>query len=495
MTMNTNSRLGLAVAALWAAGIATANAQDFPGLRTSNYAGVNSVFFNPAAIADSRYRFDVNILAIQAQAGNKEASFKLSGIGHSFKGDSAISAQLFGKNNGKANGLANLALHGPSVMFNAGNKYSFAVTTRSRLLMNFRDLDGRLARQIIDKDLPGTQYPYTISSNGSMRINATGWTEFGATVAREVLDKGKHFVKAGITVKYLAGTGNAYVNVTDFNGVKEFDASKAGSHLVNTTGQIGMGFSGVKTDGFEIGDLTKFNSSGIGADLGFVYEFRPDYEKLHEDAQRWNDRVNKYKLRVGVAITDIGRLKFNPDADRSGNYDIHIKGSEWYDPNELKGVEVDNYSEYFSSRNQFFTRHANTEKYSVSLPTALHVDADYYIEKGFYVNLATQLSLAGNKTKVYNSTYYNSVSLTPRWEKKTIGVYLPLNYSQLTKFNVGLGAHLGPVFFGSGSIFNLLFGGSRQADAQFGIHVYGLKKVSKKKKVVTETGSVAAPIN
>jgi hypothetical protein len=180
-------------------------------------------------------------------------------------------------------------------------------------------------------------------------------------------------------------------------------------------------------------------------------------------------------------------LKFTPDAARSGNYDIHVNGSEWYDPNELKGVEVDNYSEYFSNRSEFFTRHATSGRYSVSLPTALHVDADYYIEKGFYVNLATQLNLISNKTKVYNSTYYNSVSLTPRWEKKTIGVYLPLNYSALTKFNVGLGAHLGPVFFGSGSIFNLLFGGSRQADAQLGFHVYGLKK-AKKKKVAAETG-------
>lgn len=488
MTKRTLYKCGLAVTALLAAGDFTAQAQDFPGFRTSNYAGVNGVFFNPASIADSRYRFDVNLFAIQAQAGNKQASFKLSNIGDSFKGDSSVSAQLFGKNNGKANGLANLALYGPSVMFNAGNKWSFAVTSRSRLLMNFREVDGKLVDQIINNDVNDPSLPYAISSQGNMRLNATGWTEFGASAAREIFDKGVHFLKGGVTLKYLAATGNAYVNINNFNGHMDADIAKQDAYLYNTTGHVGMGFSGVKTDGFEISDLTDFNSKGIGADIGLVYEFRPDFEKLREKGPEGT--VNKYKLRVGLAITDIGRLKFTPDASRSGSYDMHITGTNRYYLSELNGVELDNYNQYFGSRPQYFTKSAegnDGSKYSVSLPTALHLDADYAIEKGFYVNLATQLSLAGNSTKVYNSTYYNSVSLTPRWEKKTIGVYLPMNYSQLTKFNVGLGARLGPVFFGSGSIFNLLFGSSRQADAQFGIHVYGLKKANKKKKIVTET--------
>ena len=51
------------MAALAVATALPAAAQDFPGYRAGNYTGVNGVFFNPANIADSRYRFDVNLFS------------------------------------------------------------------------------------------------------------------------------------------------------------------------------------------------------------------------------------------------------------------------------------------------------------------------------------------------------------------------------------------------------------------------------------------------
>jgi hypothetical protein len=45
---------------------ATTFSQSFNGYRSGNYTGVNGVFFNPANIADSRYRWDVNLFGINA---------------------------------------------------------------------------------------------------------------------------------------------------------------------------------------------------------------------------------------------------------------------------------------------------------------------------------------------------------------------------------------------------------------------------------------------
>ncbi|MEJ0102432.1 MAG: hypothetical protein WDO19_07735 [Bacteroidota bacterium] len=50
-------------------------AQNYPGYRSGNYTGVNGVFFNPANIADSRYRWDVNLLGAHAGISNNNASF------------------------------------------------------------------------------------------------------------------------------------------------------------------------------------------------------------------------------------------------------------------------------------------------------------------------------------------------------------------------------------------------------------------------------------
>src|SRR5689334_565124 len=107
-------------------------AQDFPGYRSGKYTGVNGVFFNPANIAGSPYRFDVNLFSLSTLAGNDQASFKLSNISESFKDDS-IKNQIFGKDAGAASGMFTMDIHGPAILFNVGKKNSFALTTRARL--------------------------------------------------------------------------------------------------------------------------------------------------------------------------------------------------------------------------------------------------------------------------------------------------------------------------------------------------------------------------
>ncbi|MEJ0101861.1 MAG: thrombospondin type 3 repeat-containing protein [Bacteroidota bacterium] len=128
--------------------------------------------------------------------------------------------------------------------------------------------------------------------------------------------------------------------------------------------------------------------------------------------------------------------------------------------------------------------------YKVNLPTNLQVNADYAITKGLYVELAGQVNLA-KKDNYYNSFYYNTVVLTPRFEGSHFGVYLPLSYNEVSKFNAGISFRVGPVFFGSGSVFTALFDKSKQADVHFGINFGGLFKKPKQRK---ETITPPAPV-
>ena len=89
-------------------------AQDFPGYRSSNYSGVNSVFFNPANIADSRYRWDINVFSIGTLLVNNNASFSFKEL-RDFE-DDKIKTQLFGDKAGPASGLLTGNVFGPSFM-------------------------------------------------------------------------------------------------------------------------------------------------------------------------------------------------------------------------------------------------------------------------------------------------------------------------------------------------------------------------------------------
>lgn len=88
--------------------------QTFPGYRTGNYTGVNGVVFNPANIADNRFMWDVNIIAINGFAGTNQSGLRFEDITRSFNADSLKSRLLTG--NDHINSLSYVDVLGPSVM-------------------------------------------------------------------------------------------------------------------------------------------------------------------------------------------------------------------------------------------------------------------------------------------------------------------------------------------------------------------------------------------
>jgi hypothetical protein len=446
--------------------IIKAKAQDFSGYRTGNYTGVNGVFFNPASIAGNGYRYDVNVFGISAAVANKRASFGLSDLGKSINGDSVLN-RIFAGNDTRTDAAVSVAALGPSFMLALDKKSAIAFTTRARAMMNASDIDSRLARQLIsDVNKNNITFPYTIASNQNMNVNANGWTEFGLSYARTVVSNGKHILKGGITLKYLAGAANAYVNVNNLNTTINTVTFLSQPYATNTSGTVGIGFGGINVSNFKAKDLLAFRSAGFGGDIGFQYELRSNDEPVVNDAAS----VNNYKLKLGVSLLDVGSISYKRDQSRSGTYAIGIPASQRFFLSALSNTSLDKLKDTLRRYPQYFTENttANTASYSVNLPATLQLVADYHIQNAFFVNAAVQLALAGSGN-VTNSNYYNAVSITPRYEKKSFGIYIPVSYNALAKFTSGLALRYGPVFIGSGSLFSALINSSKQVDAQVGV--------------------------
>jgi hypothetical protein len=451
-----------------------ASAQEFAGIRTSNYAGVSSVFVNPANIADSRYRWSFSLLNVGTFVGNDKASFSLKDIGRTLDLDS-LKNQIFSDKAGSSNGFASIAVQGPSVYFNLDRKSALALTTRARVMTNIVEIDGKLAKQLIDGD-DDSGLPYTIASANNMIANANGWTEFGLSYAREIFSKGAHYLKGGLTLKYLAGAANASIQIDRLNATLDADLLRQDAYLTNSSGRIGLNFGGINFEDVEATDLLAFKSTGFGADLGLVYEYRPAGSA---DLQRRD--LNKYKFRIGAALLDVGSINYERDVARSGGYSIRINPSQRFFLNTLSEASVDDFKDTLNRYPQFFTPDAanNATRYRVAMPSTLQLNADYHLNKGFYINLASQLSLIKNTTKTESSQYFNSLVLTPRLESKGFGLYVPLMYNSLTEFTAGASFRWGSFFFGSGSVLSAAFGNSKAADFFFGFHIGSRQKESK----------------
>lgn len=456
-------------------------AQNFPGYRSGNYTGVNGVFFNPANIADSRYRWDFNLLSFNGFAGNDKGDFKLKDL-TSTKSDNFKNKFLGG--NGNTNANLNVEVLGPSAMFNINKKSAMAVTTRVRAVANLKDFDGNLLNSVINSD--NNAYPYNFTSTANSRIIANGWSEIGLSYAREIANRGAHYFKAGLTVKYLSGAANNYLQLNNIKTTINEDAAKE-SFLQNTTGTVALGNSGASLDNPKFDDFFGNGNNGIGGDLGLIYEYRPDY--ANSGGSDYNRDINKYKFKAAVSLMDVGRISYKSNPASSGGYNVHITGADKFYLNQLDNKSSDEIKAVLDANPAYFTQTGSTaqNKYYSNLPSVLQAEFDYHLHRGFFVSAGGQFNLI-SKSSLYSAHQYNSVTVTPRYEGKAFGVYFPLSYNELTEFNAGISLRAGPLFIGSGSIITAI-AKSKQADVHVGLR-FGILQKKKKTETIIDTPPV-----
>jgi outer membrane protein OmpA-like peptidoglycan-associated protein len=440
--------------------------QTFPGYRTSNYTGVNGVVFNPANIADNRFMWDVNIFAINGFVGTSQSGLRFKDITRSFNADSLKSKLLRG--NDHLNSLSYVDVLGPSVMVSLSPKTSLAFTTRSRVFANGSDINGNLASTMLDGGKTTKGIPFTFDNN--MLVHTTGWTEIGGSVGQVLTNKGsQNFFKAGITLKYIAGTADSYLST---NGLSGTVTGTGNTYLTSTSGSLSLNTTDANFNDYKFKDFFKFNGHGFGGDIGFVYEWRPaaDYSMYVSD--RFD---NKYKLKIAASLLDVGRINFNRSNNQAANYAVNIPTGEAFALNKFADKSIKDYKTTLDE-SPYFTGTSASNSYKVTLPTTIHAEVDYMIGKGFALNAAGQFT--ANQKGTLSMYYYNAYSLTPRWENKMFSVELPLSYNELTQFNAGVAFRAGPFFIGSGSVLSALVHDSKQADLHLGFH-FGMQHKKK----------------
>lgn len=432
----------------------SAKAQSYMGFLTDNYSGVHGVISNPANIVDSRFKTDVNIIGVSAFTANDYFGASLGDIfddDFDFEDD----AKRFPED--KNNLVGNLDVLGPAFMFNIDEKNSIAIYSRARAFWNVNDANGETLESLID-DLDDD-----ISFNvdpGDLYASAHAWAEIGVSYGRVIMNKDEHFLKGGVTLKYLQGLGTAYARGTELSVDFDANAIVNGTGVVTTEGDVQYGYSENLDEELDDVEIVS-GATGIGADLGFVYEWRPDYKEYTSTDSKGNEfmpkDINKYKLKFGLSLTDIGAISYDGTEER---YDFNNTLNQ----NDFEDIEIDELDRFYT-----IIQSADTEK--AVLPTALHVNADWNINQRFYVNLNTDLSLTA-RDKLNRSRVANTVSLTPRFESKWFSFYSPLSLVQHSGFQWGAGLRAGPLYVGSGSIMSLLISDeSKAADVYVGLKV------------------------
>lgn len=436
-------------------GSMSVKAQSYIGYLTDNYSGVNSVIANPANITDSRFKTDINIAGFSAFAGNDYYGVNVL---DATKDEYDFDLDATKSPSEDNNGAVNFDVMGPSFMFNINEKSSLAIFTRARSMVNVSEVNGTTIDNVDNDDTDDF-----FVNEGDFNTFGHAWGELGVTYARTLMDKGEHFLKGGITVKYLQGAGTAYTYGKDVTVDYDADGTDPNTGSLTTTGELTYGYY----DDFDNDDYDYElpEASGIGADIGFVYEWRPnheDYKTTSADGSTYNHKYeNKYKLKLGLSITDIGQINY-----KEGTQEVF----------DINGVDIDEDDfdegdDFADALETIYGVGTITNGYKVKLPTAIHLNADYSFTKRFYVNLNTDFSLI-SKGKEKASRISNIVSLTPRFESKWFSFYVPMSVVEHNGFQAGAGLRAGPLYIGSGSAITALASdNSKGADVYAGLKI------------------------
>jgi len=430
-------------------------AQDLLGISSSNFGGLSSVQINPANLADNRLKFEIQLFGTGFGVANNFMGFKPSYLVRE-GGLTSTTYPLLDptpptedfttanfEDNRRAFVYNNIYL--PGLLVSINEKNSISLSARARTYVNVDGVDSELYRFAYNS----LNYPSlynTRITNDKFSIQTMTWMEYALGYGRVLVDKEKHFLKAGVTLKGLQGLQSAYLFIDNLDYEVHSDSTLS---LYNADVQYGHSTNFEASQ--DNANYRVVSNLGLGFDFGVIYEWRPDYAKHKHDMDGetnvWKRNENKYKLKVGVSMTDLGGVKFSKGG-QSGDFTANT--TNWditkldFGTTPIAALD-DTLSARFGGTN-------SGADYKMNLPTAFSTQIDYHIWKDLYINQTNFIAFGfnSNANKVHDFT---TISITPRWDHRIAGVSVPISHNSLMGTRTGLAVRLGPVTFGTSSMY------------------------------------------
>lgn len=442
------------------------SAQDYLGFVNSHFAGVNGIDVNPAFIVNNPRKWDVTIVGVNVSFGNNYIGLKKSALkknGSLFKPDEntfpAFNDPNFQskylKNSKPKNASvflsANITL--PSFMFiRYEHKDGFAFTCRTRAYANVDGIDPTLAEMLYkNTGSPNADSLLFNRDFSSVRVSTQAmlWTEYGITYGKTVRETSHERLNFAGRLKFLQGIYSMYLFIREVNyKFYEKDSVLIVSSLVHYGHSKNLEFNP---------NAIKFGFGGkpsFGLDLGATYEFYPitQVRSRGKSSSKTSSFQHEYKYKIGFSVHDMGWITYlKPENARDFKPDLLA-------PIDFNSLQTSGDSPLADADDTLSVKYQmilNDEKFRMNLPTLISIQGDYYAGKNIYINSTFNYAFQfrNNEDKVHEIT---TLSITPRWDYKFVGTYVPLSYNKYSRFRAGTSLRLGPIILGTADLLPLV---------------------------------------
>jgi hypothetical protein len=162
--------------------------------------------------------------------------------------------------------------------------------------------------------------------------------------------------------------------------------------------------------------------------------------------------IPDYKYKIGFSIMDVGWIKFKkPPNARDFKTDL----LQEMDFNSLHGSGDTPLADADDTLSVKYSMIPDDDKFRMNLPTVISLQGDYHVDKSIFVNSTFNYAFQfkNNEDKIHEVT---TLSITPRWDWKWAGAYVPLSYNKYSRFRLGFSARLGPLILGMADVLPLI---------------------------------------
>jgi len=421
------------------------SAQDYQAIKGSSFAGAMSASDNPASILSTPYPWDLTLFSVQEKnTTNAIRLTNLSYLSHPHHSDTV--GYNWTNGNIRRYAAATFNVHLLNIRFNVGRKQAFSFGANVRGYVN-----ARTGKFNYNDTLANMNQFFSINQGTTFQTSlvSSSWIELYGTYSKTILDNEKGRLNAGFTLRVTRGISGAFAQLNGGTVGRSIENSltvynvAAGNAVYGYSNNYDLWNTDHST-GRNLRDFVTHTQGGAGFDLGFEYLVKPQYVHIFGDPDDYYD----YTWKFGAALLDVGenvyvygtqgRYAGSPNANAT---DVQL--NEKFDNvgvlsqfNDSLATIVNNIGEPLG-------------KFHIYDPARFNFNVDRMLPEHFAVNADLTLNLGGsNKGKHLFTKDFTLFALTPRWETKNLGGYLPIEVTTDGRVWVGGAFKAGPLLLG-----------------------------------------------
>lgn len=433
----------------WAACSYCLQAQSYHAINGSPYAGANAMYNNPAATVNSFHKWHVTIFSIQSTISN--STFEVQ---HASLLNTNSANAVFTNNAGNRILNTNFDVNLLNITYKIDKKNAVGFGIRGRTYNHFN------AYPFSFNDTITTTQGFLATNTTTPFLQAygihSGWIEFNFNYSKQLIDNDYQKLSAGLTLGYQKSVSGVYGDIEKLSFNKYYNSNTSSYQYILTGGAATAMYSS-NYDAFNNATaITPALLKSFLSNTNSSFVLNAGVEYIIKDPSLDITPLNAthYDWKFGFSILDVGKNSFNPV---NGSFKARIPLTNINDStiiNQLSNVASLSRARDSLSKS-FQTIDSIKSIYSISNPTRIILNADKNLGNHFYINGELSINLFSSNPRgslALKTNEINLVTITPRWEKRNIGFYLPIQFNNEHQIWVGGAFKLGPLIMGVHSL-------------------------------------------